>query len=107
MPIDYQLYPVNWQEIRAEVLQRAGQRCEWCGAANHERHPLTGSRVVLTIAHLDHDIANNQPANLAALCQRCHLRHDAGQHKLNAALTRRAKHESRGQLTLWPNTQST
>lgn len=34
-------------------------------------------RVVLTIAHLDQDRTNNDPANLAALCQRCHLRHDA------------------------------
>jgi len=34
-------------------------------------------KVVLTIAHLDQDRTNNDPANLAALCQRCHLRHDA------------------------------
>ena len=31
---------------------------------------------VLTVAHLDHDIENNDPANLAALCQGCHLGHD-------------------------------
>jgi hypothetical protein len=33
-------------------------------------------RIVLTIAHLDHDIQNNDPNNLRALCQRCHNRHD-------------------------------
>ena len=33
-------------------------------------------KVVLTIAHLDHDTTNNDYANLAALCQRCHNRHD-------------------------------
>lgn len=33
-------------------------------------------RVVLTVAHLDHDEKNNDPANLRALCQRCHLAHD-------------------------------
>lgn len=33
--------------------------------------------VVLTIAHLDQDLNNNEDDNLAALCQRCHLRHDA------------------------------
>lgn len=33
--------------------------------------------IVLTIAHLDQDISNNDDDNLAALCQRCHIRHDA------------------------------
>lgn len=32
--------------------------------------------VVLTIAHLDHDIKNNDYLNLKALCQKCHNRHD-------------------------------
>ena len=32
--------------------------------------------VVLTIAHLDHDIKNNEYSNLKALCQKCHNRHD-------------------------------
>ncbi|MEL7123866.1 MAG: hypothetical protein AAFO07_30795, partial [Bacteroidota bacterium] len=33
-------------------------------------------KIVLTVAHLDHDIHNNSFFNLAALCQRCHLNHD-------------------------------
>lgn len=37
-------------------------------------------KIVLTIAHLDHDIENNDPGNLAALCQKCHLGHDRQQH---------------------------
>lgn len=36
--------------------------------------------IVLTIAHIDHNINNNDPANLKALCQRCHLIHDKHQH---------------------------
>lgn len=36
---------------------------------------------VLACAHLDHDPANNRSRNLAALCQRCHLAHDAGEHR--------------------------
>lgn len=48
-------------------------------------------KVVLTIAHLDHDTTNNDYGNLKALCQRCHLRLDAELHKRNAAATRRAK----------------
>ncbi len=37
--------------------------------------------VVLACAHLDHDPGNNAPANLAALCQRCHMLHDATEHR--------------------------
>lgn len=33
-------------------------------------------RIVLTIAHLDHDITNNNYTNLRALCQQCHNRYD-------------------------------
>lgn len=31
------------------------------------------TEVVLTVAHIDHDESNNDPDNLAALCQRCHF----------------------------------
>lgn len=41
-------------------------------------HGLT--RIVLTTAHLDRDPSNNDLDNLAALCQRCHLRYDVYQH---------------------------
>jgi len=41
-------------------------------------HGLT--RIILTVAHLDRNPANNDRDNLAALCQRCHLRHDIRQH---------------------------
>lgn len=33
--------------------------------------------VVLTVAHIDHNEQHNDPSNLRALCQRCHLAHDA------------------------------
>ena len=50
------------------------------------RHPALHARVrttfvVLACAHLDHDPGNNAPANLAALCQRCHMLHDAPEHR--------------------------
>lgn len=73
----------DWRALRALVLDRAGNRCEGspafpeCRAANGQPHPVTGSKVVLTIAHLDQNPANSDPANLRALCQRCHNRHDA------------------------------
>lgn len=37
--------------------------------------------VVLACAHLDHNPGNNAPSNLAALCQRCHMLHDAAEHR--------------------------
>ena len=48
------------------------------------------SRVVLTIAHLDHQPENNDPGNLRALCQRCHLAWDKEHHQKTAYQTRRA-----------------
>jgi len=47
--------------------------------------------VVLTIAHLDHTPENNDPSNLRAWCQRCHLRYDAEHHAKNARETRQAR----------------
>lgn len=76
-------YPANWPDIRERTLERAGHRCEGspaypeCRAANGRTHPATGSRVVLTIAHLDHRPENCHPANLRAWCQRCHNTYDA------------------------------
>ena len=98
MPIDYSKYPVNWKtEIRPAILERAGDRCEFCGVPNgvtvyrqKKRRcrgqsssyiGLTSTKIVLTIAHLNHDVTDSSPENLAALCQKCHLTHDAGQHK--------------------------
>jgi 5-methylcytosine-specific restriction endonuclease McrA len=72
-------YPKDWG-LRSRFVRfyRARNRCEWCGARNREPHPVTGSLVVLTVAHV-HDDRPEAAAldNLAALCQLCHNRHDA------------------------------
>ena len=47
--------------------------------------------IVLTIAHLDHDIANNDYNNLKALCQKCHLNYDKEHHSKNSRATRNFK----------------
>lgn len=49
------------------------------------------TRVVLTVAHLDHVPEHNDPLNLAALCQRCHLAHDREDNRRNAWATRHAR----------------
>jgi 5-methylcytosine-specific restriction endonuclease McrA len=69
-------YPPEWKQIRAIILCRADNRCEWCQAENYKPHPKTGSRVVLTIMHLDHQPENVEYSNLKAACQRCHNRYD-------------------------------
>lgn len=38
-------------------------------------------KVVLTVAHLDHDIKNNSFFNLKAMCQKCHNSYDASHRK--------------------------
>lgn len=48
-------------------------------------------KVVLTIAHLDHTPENNDPSNLRAWCQRCHLRYDAEHHAMNSRITRQSR----------------
>ena len=75
----------EWKAIVAQIRERSGDQCEgWrfgifpeCRAANRQPHPATGSRVVLTVAHLDHMPENSHLDNLRHLCQRCHNRYDA------------------------------
>ena len=81
MPINYNNYHPKWSLISRLIrFKRAQNKCEWCGAANYEAHPETGSKVILTVAHIDRDRRNNRFNNLAALCQKCHLNHDRKQH---------------------------
>lgn len=104
MPIDYSKYPKDWfNKIRPAILLRANHSCEGsprypdCRAHNNHPHPATGSQVVLTIAHLDHNIDNNEPDNLRAWCQRCHLTYDAKHH----AQTRRRNANLKRRISKW------
>ena len=112
-------YPADWPEISRRIrAERARWQCEcrgecgsdhsirpdesivWipdgealdpsrCYAANGEPHPITGSRVVLTVAHLDHTPEHCDDTNLLAMCQRCHLNLDRPRHIVNARENRR------------------
>lgn len=90
MPIKYKNYHPKWRLIRRLILKRAGEVrvgneviaeafCEECGAINHHLHPVTGTLVRLTIAHVNRNRTVNRFWNLRAWCQRCHLRHDVRQ----------------------------
>lgn len=93
-------------------MSRAGRRCERCGVEDgklgyrdrngyfvedelaYKIRQSAGrpkTRISLQIAHLDHNTLHNDDSNLAALCQRCHLRHDSDMHKVRRANTRRKK----------------
>jgi len=116
MPIDYNRYPKDWKETRARILERANNRCEVCGLENGDTvRSVIGTdgfrqwlpmhyklhidndiwdkgkdvKVVLTVAHLDHDEENEEVADdrLRAMCQLDHLRYDA----LEKARRRREK----------------
>lgn len=134
MPIkDPSAYPDDWEDISDGIRARAHDRCEQCGVENgalihrlksdlgqyvtareYQRLPESKQayyrsqviRVVLTVAHLDNDTANNRGDNLRCLCQLHHLRLDASFHAQNAAKTRAAKKRQQaldnGQQELFP-----
>ena len=82
-PENVNRYPKDWA-LRSRFVRfyRARNKCEWCGAKNYEPHPITGSKVILTVAHVhDHRPEAASLLNLAALCQRCHIRHDTKRRK--------------------------
>lgn len=104
MPFDRARYPDDWEAISLRIRARSGGRCEGppgreledqsarCAARNGDPHPITGSIVVLTTAHVyDPDPMNCSDSNLFALCQRCHLNHDRAHHIAKAKANRRAK----------------
>lgn len=102
-PEDRGRYPDDWPAISERIrFARAAGRCECtgqcrtghksrCRARHGEPHPITGSTVVLTVAHLDQTPENCAEDNLAAMCQRCHLAYDAAQHAATARRTRFAR----------------
>ena len=57
-------YPANWKDLATACKQRAGWRCEECGATEH-----------LGAAHVNHDPENPDP-ELRCLCWPCHSRYD-------------------------------
>lgn len=125
MPVDYSRYPENWKtEIRPRILERAENKCEWCGVENYavgarDKHDVWHDeldihrmnsdcgydlfglefpkiiRIVLTIAHVDDpDPMNCDDDNLAALCQRCHLNHDRPHHTVKRRHNNRKRREA-------------
>lgn len=115
MPMNHDRYPPNWKQISLRIRERDEWRCKFCGAENGKPNPKTGSKVVLTVAHLGtnlpdgssgnkHDKMDVRDENLASLCQKCHLTYDIEEHVENARQTRiKKRHENAiraGQLVI-------
>lgn len=101
-------YGADWQEFSLSIRQdRAGWRCECegeCGRGTHTGRCTnvhmgmaygTGSRVILTVAHLCHTPECRE--HVKAMCQGCHLHYDRDHHAETRRLTREA---STGQMSL-------
>jgi len=102
-PENRKRYPADWPAISARVRADAGNRCEGspaypdCRAENGKPHTVTGSKVVLTVAHLDHQPENCSRENLRAWCQRCHNTYDA---PMRRAGIRKRQDEASGQASM-------
>lgn len=81
-------YPKDWKQISLRIRERAGQKCEDCGVENYSIRD--GSKIVLTVAHLDHTPENCADENLKAWCQRCHNRYDAPMRRAGIKQRKRA-----------------
>lgn len=94
-------YPKEWSSVIVpRIARRSGNRCECtgqcgvahlddpagrCRAGNGELHPITGSMVVLTVMHLNHQPEDCRAENLLHGCQRCHNLYDAGMRRKGIA----------------------
>lgn len=95
-------YGADWKQFADEIkFGRADFQCECegeCGRGTHKgRCPNihgrpaygTGSKVVLTVAHLTHEPECRDLDKVKAMCQGCHLHYDREHHAQTAAATRR------------------
>jgi len=83
-------YPKTWKQMVEAARERGGNRCECrgqcgeeheggrCNVGNGELHPVTKSKVVLTLAH-EHGVPLEEESieRMFHACQRCHNRYDA------------------------------
>lgn len=117
MPIERDRYRPDWDDFSHKLKCAANWTCQRCGKvcrrkgesveafANRRFEPKSAAwadaiahpqRYCLTVAHLDQNPANDEPANLQVLCAPCHLKHD----RLHLVGNAYAKRERRGQLRL-------
>jgi hypothetical protein len=76
------------EELEKTGMDMFSEELSHCVQKNGKVKPI---KIVLTVAHLDHNILNNEPSNLKALCQKCHLNYDIDYHKKNISETLKKK----------------
>lgn len=115
-------YPKNWKsEVVPRIRRRSANRCECTGQCG-VRHPdfvmvdsargvirdpgrcgrlngmpideIEGPKIVLTVAHLNHEPEDCRDENLLHLCQRCHNRYDAPMRRAGIQARARAQRAS-------------
>lgn len=79
----------TWEYIETELEKHGNDLFYDVLANNIDSRGIAkrATKIILTIAHLDHDIENNEHSNLMALCQKCHLAMDQDQHRINSRKT--------------------
>ena len=111
-------YGADWPEFSRHIrFERAEGRCECegeCGRGTHEgRCPNkhgeqaygTGSKVVLTVAHLTHEPEDRE--HVKAMCQGCHLHYDKAHHAETAYRTRKERANTEDMFGVPPNAKVT
>lgn len=102
-------YPADWKVISGRIRARSGGQCECDGECGlHRTNPgprrcierhgeparWAKGKVILTVAHLNHQPEDCRDENLKAMCQRCHNRYDVPHRRKNRAATHRAKKQN-------------
>lgn len=88
---------LSYPSLQPLTYKEAKEIADVCNECEFDEHYIV---VVLTIAHLDNDVTNNDLSNLKALCQRCHNRMDIDFRKQNRKVSRQTK---LGIIELFPN----
>lgn len=78
MPVDKSKYPPDWNEIASRIKEATDWKCQVCGKQCYiPGSKVIDTRMVLTVAHINHVEMDCRDENLVAACSVCHLRYDA------------------------------
>jgi hypothetical protein len=77
-----------WDADAGRWRDGSGRHLSKLPAAIEIASAVRQTKVYLATAHRNHDTSMNRPANLAAWCQRCHILHDAPEHRRQRRATR-------------------
>lgn len=80
-----------WDEADQTWRDGAGRRMQAGTLPSPAAPGLPTTKVFLATAHVDHDPGNNRMRNLKAFCQRCHMLHDAPEHRRRRWVTLRSR----------------